>query len=121
VRTIGRFLRLTFVAAAAACSDPTGVERAGVRAEPREESLLVTNRRSAAIYVFAVDQGRAALINWGPCEDPERCESVAASQERSLPMPEGEAANVVLYWWHLLPQPGGGFAYDSIRSLVVPR
>ncbi len=91
-----------------------------MRVEPRSEVLRVSNGRAEPIYVFAIDQEWAAAAIWAICTDPVECDQVAPLEAASFPMPAGDAARVILYWWHLVPT-DDGFEADRVRAMVVRR
>jgi hypothetical protein len=115
------------------CTDPTGVaESEGVRVEARSFGLVIQNRSDSGIHYFALDQESAARTTWvgcgwhpvtdpdqecGPGLRPGEKQDVAAAGIPGW----GTSEKVVVYWWHLVPAPGGGFVQDSIRALVVSR
>jgi hypothetical protein len=87
--------------------------------------LQLENRTSAPVYTFVIERETAAVANWAPCTNPATCEAIAPGQQRriaydDIPGYEPGDDEAIVYWWHLIPAPGGGFATDSMRSEVVP-
>lgn len=82
------------------------------------------NRTNAPVYTFVIERDAAARSMWGPCSNPATCDAISPGQERRIAYDdiagyEPGADEAIVYWWHLVPAPGGGFAPDSIRSEVV--
>lgn len=85
--------------------------------------VRIANGREAPIFFFVVEREAAAVINWGPCTDPETCPRVDPGEIGVLEVtaiagfrPNAEEA--ILYWWHLIPTEGDEFAADEIRNAV---
>jgi hypothetical protein len=71
-----------------------------------------------------VERSTAALILWGPCDEPSRCAHVPANSSVELQHSvitgyETGSSEAIVYWWHLTPKAGGGFRPESVRSVVV--
>jgi hypothetical protein len=118
--------QLLLLASLAGCENPTAslqldgplAVRAGAR------TLQLRNQTAETVHVFVIERESAALTNWAPCSNPDRCDGLAPGEEQSIGY--GEIAGyesgdqeAILYWWHLEQQPGGGFAPDSIRAEVI--
>jgi hypothetical protein len=112
--------------AAAACDSPNDVvvENDGVQVTLDQAGLIVRNDRTTTIYTFAVDRETATVITWAPCSDPNICGGVRSGQRVRVPADRISgwvgSDEILLYWWHLVPRTGGGFAPESIRSIIVP-
>ena len=117
-------LALPLVMLLSACALLTE-SRSGLRVTTDPPNLVLTNEGAAPVFYFAVEQERAALILWGPCDDPDTCDRVDAHSEVRLPYDSLIAASpdadvVLVYWWHLVPKDGGKFEPDRIRVVEVP-
>lgn len=109
-----------------ACSDPAGVaEQEGVRVEARSNGLDIHNGRSSRIYTIIFDREIDAVIEWIPCADPEACDGVDSGETRIVSGADiagwGQSSEVIVYWWHLIPEASGGFRPDPLRWIVVSR
>ena len=124
---ISRVAHLAVLAACIlACGGPTEVSGSGrVEAYAEPSALAVRNNRWATIYVFVVDAGEAARINWAACTDPTRCDGILPHELERVPSTRifgwEKSGPLILYWWHLVAAAGGGFRADSIRAVGVLR
>ena len=120
-----RALRVGLVCVfSAACGSSTGpiADRLVVTAAPPQ--LQLTNESPAPVYVFAIESGLAMRANWGPCTDPATCRGIPAGATDELAYSgiagyTESATHAIVYWWHLVPRDGGGYAPDSIRAVGV--
>jgi len=81
--------------------------------EGHDTELLLTGESGDPVY-FQLMAGRvAARLEWTPCVQPERCESLRQSAGWVRGEPE-----VVLFFWRLIPAPGGGFRPDRVRAVA---
>jgi hypothetical protein len=123
---MSRSLSLLAAVALAACSGSSPAAPAvplEVRAVPPH--LVLTSRDSAPIYFVVFERQLATTVRWRPCPEPGECRRVEPRGEHRLPLDSipgytPGATEALLYWWHLVPAQAGGFAFDSVRSLVVP-
>jgi hypothetical protein len=57
--------------------------------------------------------------------DTGRCPGIPAGEARDFDNAEvpglGQSDAMLLYWWHLVPAPEGGFRIDNLRTLAVGR
>lgn len=86
--------------------------------------VQLDNRTNAPVYTFVIEREAAARTDWVACTNPATCDAIAPGQERriaydDIPGYETGDDEAIVYWWHLMPAPGGGFAPDSLRSEVV--
>ena len=89
----------------AACSDTTGPPPAdSVLATTEAGAIALTNRSSSRIFYFVYDREGAALINWAPCVDRQRCASLAPGDRVVIPnttiggyAPDSDEA--IVWWW----------------------
>lgn len=115
------FLALAFLLALTSCELITGPDsESQVTATAGESAVTIRNAGDRPIYYFAIEQSTAARTLWGPCDDPDACNSVPGGATRMVPFEEvagysPEAEVLLVYWWHLVPKPGGGFEPDSLR------
>jgi hypothetical protein len=109
----------------AACSEPMTHGSAGVGVRTDAAGIEILNQRNRTIYYFAADRQTAALILWGACDRPADCPRVEPNERRRVPASEiqgwGTSDEVIVYWWHLLPQGDDEFRVDSIRHIVATR
>ena len=105
---------------------PSSAEGAGLAVRAVPAALELTNRDATPIYYMLFERRVSALVNWRPCHQPGVCPEVPAGARRRVPydsiMGYGpDAAEVILYWWHITPSPAGGRGtVDSERSTIVP-
>ena len=91
--------------------------------EGHDTELLLTGESGDPVY-FQLMAGRvAARLEWTPCVQPERCESLRQSAGirvpyRSIPGWVRGEPEVVLFFWRLIPAPGGGFRPDRVRAVA---
>ena len=118
---LGAFL-LACSAACAALTEPDAAPSLQVSRRPAE--LVLTNATERPVYFAAFEEQTAAVTFWAPCDDPERCPHVAPGERKLIPYsavsgyrPGAEVA--LVYWWHLVPKPGGGFRPDSTRVEAI--
>ena len=118
-----RYLCVFAVLALLACNSPVGVGGAlDVSAAPT--GLRIVNNSVAPAYVFPIESQTAALANWAPCVNPVECRGIAAGADTTVPYAAifgytPGASGIIVYWWHLVPESGGGFRADSIRAVPV--
>lgn len=113
---------MVLLASSLACSDATGVEIGGVIANAESGQIAITNGTSRPVYTFVIGRQFAALALWAPCTNPSTCEAIAPGATRRVPNPSFPGiveTEAIVNWWHLVPDPAGGFKPDSIRSGVV--
>jgi hypothetical protein len=120
VRTLPLLLASIVLAAGCSLFEPG----APVVATPRPPELEITNNTAAPVYTTVFDRGFLVLALWAPCTDPARCPAIAPHTSSRLRYQEiggygPQTTEAVVYWWHLVRQPGGGFAPDEIRAIVV--
>jgi hypothetical protein len=121
------------VLALASCADPTTLgDSEGIRVELSSSVLTIENASSSTIYHAAYDGAVVARIEWVGCGfipvvDPEQeCGPGVRPGERKEIQTRaiygwGESPHIVVYWWHVVPAPEGGFQRDSIRAIRVKR
>jgi hypothetical protein len=108
------------------CADPAwyGGE-GGVQAKVGRAGVELQNERARAIYYHAADRETAARIMWRPCDEPARCDAVAAGARVLVPgtaiIGWRTSPEVIVYWWHLDPSSSGGFRVDSVRHVIARR
>jgi len=106
------------------CHEPTGITSGPITAVHQAASTRLTNASASPVYYFMVERHTAALINWAPCV-ATTCASVPGGGSAMVPDSQvtglnGQSRELILYWWRLVPSPGGGVVFDSIRSAIVP-
>lgn len=113
---------LALLVATAACGSTTApVGVAGVEARVANGALVVHNATPNPVFTNAVGREAAALVDWVPCADPDRCDPLAAGATRTTPLSQivgGTEPELILSWWHALATPNG-WRPDSIRSAIV--
>jgi hypothetical protein len=119
------FSLLAALALAACAGSPPAAPAAPLEVRTEPPHLVLTSRDSAPIYFVVFEQQMATMVRWRPCPEPAECRQVEPHGERRLPLDsipgyKPGATEALLYWWHLVPAKAGGFAFDSVRSLVVP-
>lgn len=111
------------LAVALACSSPTAVEMGGVIADARNGNITITNRRLEPVYTIVMGRNAAAVADYVLCVNPQACESIAPNGSRSIPYPNltgYQETEAIVHWYHLVPDPQGGFKPDSVRTGIVP-
>jgi hypothetical protein len=121
------FAALLLLALLAGCDSllaPQARRALSIRVDP--PSLVLTNRTAHPLYLLAFEEQTAMLALWGPCTEPQQpCPSVPSSGTTVLPFDriagyrEGEPQTALVFWWHLVPAPGGGLRPDSVRTVAV--
>ena len=119
-----RRLWVLLLAGALGCSSSTEVAIGGVVANAEPGQIAITNRTGALVYTFVLGRNASALVDWIPCSDPATCAGLEVGGTRRVPNPSSLGTSppeteALVYWWHLVPAPGGGFKPDSIRVGVV--
>lgn len=117
-----RRLWLVLLASALGCSSSTGVEIGGVIASAESGEISITNRTVRPVYTFVIGRNMAAAALWAPCTDPATCDGLEPGATRRVPYPNFpgyEETEALVNWWHLVPNPVGGFKPDSIRVGIV--
>jgi hypothetical protein len=119
------FAFVLVLAGSAACSLVTGANQDRLEVEARDSSIHLRNRGALPVYHAIFEREFAARVLWGPCERPAECPAVAPGAEVRIPYDsiagyEPGKTEAIVYWWQLLPHPGGGFRVDELRVIVVP-
>jgi len=117
----------SLLAAAAGCNSSTLMPVLGpvsVQVNRSTATLRLTNHTDRPVFTFVIGRVTAMLADWVPCADAERCPPIAPGATREVPAPQrtpsGEKEKeAIVYWWYAVATPGGGFAADSIRAIVV--
>ena len=120
-----RTLAVALAAMAAACGGPTEFRLDGplsIRADGR--AVEMENTTGETVYTFVVERETAALIDWMPCTSPTECDGIEAGARARVGYDaiagyEAGEREAIVYWWHLRPAAGGGFAPDQVRAEVV--
>ncbi len=87
--------------------------------------LRLENHTDEPIAFTAFDRGYAARIQFAPCLDTSpSCLRLPARTSIVVPYNDiggysPHTREVILYWWHLVPDPAGGYRADEIRATVV--
>ena len=108
----------------AGCSDPVTVTDGTLSASHVTGTIRLRSTATSPAHYFLVERELAARSNWQVCADPS-CPAVPPQGTLSVPVSKvagvtSGSAHVILYWWHVSAQVGGGFSYDSVRSLLIP-
>jgi len=106
------------------CSNPTALTEGQLAVQAIPPSLRLTNETPLPAYTFVIERGAAAFTDWAPCRDPKSCLGIepGATAIQSYSQIVGytaAASQAIVYWWHLVPQSGGGFQPDTIRAVVT--
>lgn len=105
-----------------ACSSGTApVDVGGVQVRVASGELVIHNGTASPVFSIAMGREIAALIDWIPCADPDRCNPLAAGAVRHVPLATingGAERELLFYWWHGVATPNG-WGPDSIRSAIV--
>ena len=113
---------LALLFATAACDSTTApVNVAGVEARVANGELVIHNATPNPVFTMAVGREAAALVDWIPCADPDRCDPLAAGAVRKVPLSQiigGTEPELIFTWWHGVATPNG-WKPDSIRSAIV--
>ena len=96
----------------------------GVSAVPAGRSIRVSNRSQDPIFYTVLESGLATVANWTPCTKPDVCAGVQPGQEVAVPHTKIEGYNaasrgVIMYWWHLRPDPDGRLVAETIHAIPV--
>jgi hypothetical protein len=84
----------------------------------------LANSSASAVFYIVIENETATRIDWIPCADASRCLQVTPHSEKTVPNSDiigytpGDQQAIV-YWWHLVPAPGGGVRADSVRVVQV--
>ena len=87
--------------------------------------LRLTNTGTSALAYLVFERNFAALALFAPCTDPgPSCVRLAPGQTVTVPFREiggytSAAREVIVYTWHVLPAPGGGYRAADFSSVVV--
>ena len=107
-----------------ACTQPTSPILGVVSARGIGQNVEITNHTFAPVYTFVIDRGAAAYTDWGPCTDPTLCAATAPQSGSVLPYSQIvgytlTSREVIVYWWHLVPDGASGFRADSTRAIII--
>ena len=118
-----RSWKLLLLTCALSCSFSTAVDIGGVVARVRPGELEIANLTSRPAYTFVIGREASALVDWIPCTNPQTCDGIEPRESTRVPYPgphiEPGEKEALVYWWHLVPAAGNGFAPDSIRVGIV--
>ncbi|HEU4557990.1 MAG TPA: hypothetical protein VFS20_09080 [Longimicrobium sp.] len=108
----------------AACDSPTFRLEGPLAIEVGSGRVQLHNRTDATVYFNVVEREYTALADWIPCSNPAACDGIAPGERQSIAYDdimgyEAGAKEAVVYWWSLVPAPGGGYSPDNIRSEVI--
>ena len=87
-------------------------------------SIRLENNLAEPVYTFLIERQAAALTDWIACSVPDECDGIAPGRSRRVDYRDivgydrGDREAIV-YWWVLVPDPGGGHRVDGFRSRVV--
>jgi hypothetical protein len=112
-------------AAAAACDTPFGLrELNGVSADARNQQVIVTNNSASPIFTFVIGRIIEMRTDYIPCVDAAQCPPIQSGGSRVYPfetlMREPGEREVVVRWWHAVPDGSGGVRPGDFGSLIVP-
>jgi hypothetical protein len=108
-----------------ACHDPSGLRVLdGVSAEAHYQQVVVANNSATAIFTIVIGRNAQARVDWIPCVDAVRCPPIAPGQSQMRPygsvtLDPGEK-EIVVHWWHAVPDGSGGTRAGDFQSLIVP-
>lgn len=117
-----RFFVLTAAVLLAACvGDPAGSTEGGLRAEPVEGAVAVTNSGDQPVYYVIVNPD--ALASWRPCTSPADCPEIGGRQTVRIPyasieLYEAGSREAELYWWKFARIEGGYVTVDEGRLRI---
>jgi hypothetical protein len=112
-------------AAAAGCDTPFGLrESNGVSADARNQQVIVTNNSASPIFTFVIGRIIETRTDYILCVDAARCPPIQTGGSRVYPyetlMREPGEREVVVRWWHAVPDGSGGLRAGNLGSLIVP-
>jgi hypothetical protein len=112
-------------AAAAACDTPFGLrELNGVSADARNQQVIVTNNSASPIFGYVMGRVSETRVDPFLCVDAAQCPPIQPRDSRIYPyatisFDPGEI-EVVVRWWHAVPDGSGGVRPGDFGSLIVP-
>jgi hypothetical protein len=125
-----RVLLCAFTAVGAAvlvagCGDgPLTVLDVPITASAEGGALQLRNGSLVPVNYLAVDRNALALFDWAPCLGPA-CPAIPPHGSVSVPYDSiaeysSATTEVVVYWWHSVPDGHGGYRADGMQFVVVP-
>lgn len=115
----------SFFVAAVACDTPFGLrELNGVSADARDQQVIVTNNSANPIFTFVIGRIIETRTEYLLCVDAAQCPPIPVGGSRVYPfetlMREPGEREVVVRWWHLVPDGSGGVRATDFGFLIVP-
>lgn len=118
---------IAFLAAFACSEDEEFVFGGTVVIEVQESSLTVSNQTNVIIYYFAVERNTLSIIDWIPCNTPDRCGDRGINPIHSRVVPYMDitgwksGADVVIFLWYLMKDSttGNGYRMEYLSSQTV--
>lgn len=132
MRRLTRATTVALMTIAAACSasdmPPTGLQQAGIVA-----GNVTATRVDGGIAVANGTERGVAYAVWNPnflgllrlCSDPgPSCVRLKPGERIVVPIDsvvgwDAQAAEAVVYWWHVLPKSGGGYESGEVGRVTV--
>lgn len=125
MRILRFVLALLLLAGASACGDPATFRLDGpLSVRVRAPRVELRNETPRPVYVFVVERESAARIDWMTCVNPDECDAIAPGDGETVRYDqiagyEDGDREAIVYWWHVVQQPGGGWAAETVHSQVV--
>ena len=108
----------------ASTPEVTPLQNEPVSIVPVSEELIITNNTTATVYYAIFRQEILPLIEWAPCQHPDRCQenTIAPGQTVQLKLQEIIEENtevLTVFWWHLLKQSDSKYQQRDFTSVEV--
>jgi hypothetical protein len=108
----------------AACESSTFRREGALAIETGSNQVRLHNRTDAPVYTFVIEREAAARTDWGTCSNPNTCDGIDPGEHRTIGYDDiagygAGAKEAIVYWWHLIPNPGGGYSPDELHSEII--